>query len=47
MPAAALRMGGVRLSLPLDLIAPRLRLTRETANERRPGDVAYILLVED
>ena len=29
MPAAALRMGGVRLSLPLDLIAPRLlRLTR-------------------
>jgi two-component system chemotaxis response regulator CheB len=29
MPAAALRMGGARLSLPLDLIAPRLlRLTR-------------------
>lgn len=29
MPAAALRMGGVRVSLPLDLIAPRLlRLTR-------------------
>ncbi|RDI62612.1 chemotaxis-specific protein-glutamate methyltransferase CheB [Microvirga subterranea] len=29
MPAAAVRLGGVRLSLPLDLIAPRLlRLTR-------------------
>ncbi len=29
MPAAALRMGGARISLPLDLIAPRLlRLTR-------------------
>jgi two-component system chemotaxis response regulator CheB len=29
MPAAATRMGGVNVSLPLDLIAPRiLRLTR-------------------
>jgi two-component system chemotaxis response regulator CheB len=32
MPAAALRMGGVRVSLPLDMIAPRLlRLTRGEA----------------
>jgi two-component system chemotaxis response regulator CheB len=29
MPAAAVRMGGARVSLPLDLIAPRLlRLTK-------------------
>ena len=39
MPAAALRMGGVRASLPLDMIASRIaQLVRDCANEFRRGN---------
>ena len=51
MPAAAVRMGGVASSLPLDLIAPRLLQSGARGcgrNERRPEpQAAGILLVED